>query len=322
LKFKPFDYLNPFLDPPAEAPAELVSNFYFFVVAIDHRTSSPDGAAFEGYLGNKFFHGADLLYAVAVQRLKEDPDFFSAQRMAQISEEEVSEWLSILMNGEKVIIYNPQERAELLRDLGEQLLKSGYKTALKLVDRSEGYLIRKQGTGLLQLLKNFKAYSDPVGKKSFLWIKFLTGRGLLVIQDLDHLNVPVDNHLSRIALRMGIVNIKDDETRNRLRQEQSFTVSEDFELRETVRNAFKEILNYRKLKFNELDDLFWVLGRTHCIHSKNPLCQNYDHNPECQLMIVLKVNCQQSCPLGPCCQGFKETAFRELLEPNIRTYFY
>jgi hypothetical protein len=300
----------------------LIADFYFFVVSIDHRTSSPNGTAFEGYLEGEFFHGADLLYALAVRKLKEDPDFFTAEKMAQISDEDIGEWLSISTNEERVVIYNPQERAELLRDLGEQLLQLGYKSSIELVNRSKGNVLRNEGTGLLQLLKNFKAYSDPVSKKSFLWIKFLMGRGLLDIQDSENLNVPVDNHLSRIALRTGIVTVKDKEIRDRLRQEQPFTVSEDLELREAIRNAFKEILNYKKLKFNELDDLFWVLGRTHCIHSKNPLCQDFDHNPECQLRVVLKVNCQQYCPLGSCCRGFKEIQYRELLEPNIRTFFY
>jgi len=322
LRFKPFDYLNPHLDPPAGTSSELIADFYFFVVAIDHRTSSPSGTAFEGYLDGKFFHGADLLYALAVQKLRDEPDFFSAERMAQISDEEVGEWLSLVINEERVVIYNPQERADLLRDSGESILQLGYKSSIELVKRSEGYVLRKKGIGLLQLLKNFKAYSDPVSKKSYLWIKFLTGRGLLDIQDLDNLNVPVDNHLSRIALRTGIVNVKNKEIQGRLRQEQPFTVSEDLELREAIRNAFKEILNYKKLKFNELDDLFWVLGRTHCIHSENPVCQNYVHNPECQLMVVLKVNCQQYCPLGSGCRGFKELQYRELLEPNIRTFFY
>jgi len=218
----------------------LIADFYFFVVSIDHRTSSPNGTAFEGYLEGEFFHGADLLYALAVRKLKEDPDFFTAEKMAQISDEDIGEWLSISTNEERVVIYNPQERAELLRDLGEQLLQLGYKSSIELVNRSKGNVLRNEGTGLLQLLKNFKAYSDPVSKKSFLWIKFLMGRGLLDIQDSENLNVPVDNHLSRIALRTGIVTVKDKEIRDRLRQEQPFTVSEDLELREAIRNALKK----------------------------------------------------------------------------------
>jgi hypothetical protein len=322
LRFKPFDYLNPHLDPPAGTSSELIADFYFFTVAIDHRTSSPSGIAFEGALDGRFFHGADLLYALAIRKFKEDRDFFTAEKMAQISSEAVTNWLSLATDGKRTVIYNPGERAELLRDLGQKLLELGYKLSLELIKRCAGYLIRPEGTGLLQLLSNFKAYSDPVNKKSFLWIKFLTGRGLLQVQDLDNLAVPVDNHLTRIALRTGIINVKDEEIKNRLRLEQSFSLSEDLKIREAVRSAYKEILKYKKLRFNELDDFFWVLGRTHCIHSKNPLCQNYDHNPACQLMVELKLNCQHQCPLAPICRGFKEDSFQALLEPNIRTFFY
>ncbi len=322
LKFKPFNYLNPYLDPPLETSAELVADFYFFTVAIDHRTSSPSGIAFEGTLDGKFFHGADLLYALAIQKIKEDRDFFTAERMAQISTEALTDWLSLLTDGKRIVIYNPQERAELLQDLGHKLLQLGYRSSMELIKRCAGYLIRTEGTGLLQLVSNFKAYSDPVSKKSFLWIKFLTGRGLLQVQDLENLAVPVDNHLTRIALRTGIIKVKDEEILNRLRLEQAFTLSEDLRVREAARSAFEEILTYKKLKFNELDDFFWVLGRTHCIHSKTPLCQNYKHNPACQLMIELKLSCQHQCPLASICRGFKEDSFRALLEPNIRTFFY
>jgi hypothetical protein len=314
--------LNPFLDPPVGTSTESMADFYFFTVAIDHRTSSPSGIAFEGTLDGRFFHGADLLYALAIHKFKEDQDFFTAERMAQISPEAVTNWLSLAVDGKRTVIYNPQERAELLRDLGQKLLELGYKSSLELIKCCAGYLIRPEGTGLLQLLSNFKAYSDPVSKKSFLWAKFLTGRGLLQVQDIDNLAVPVDNHLTRIALRTGIINVKDEEILNRLRLEQSFALSEDLKIREAVRAAYREILKYETLRFNELDDFFWVLGRTHCIHSKNPLCQHYDHNPACQLMVELKLDCQQQCPLAPICRGFKEKSFRTLLEPNIRTFYY
>ncbi|NVM55190.1 MAG: hypothetical protein HWN66_15905 [Candidatus Helarchaeota archaeon] len=321
LQYLPFTYLNPYLDPPELASSEVVADFYFFIVSIDYRTSTPEGH-FEGKIDRNFFHGADLLYALAIQKLKENPDFFTAKYFQQISDDEVINWLSITKNGKRVIIYHPQERAELLRDSGKNLLKLGFNSSLELVQRCEGYLIREDGNGLLQILKDFKAYSDPVSKKSYLWIKFLTGRGVLDIQDLENLNLPVDNHLTRIALRTGILEIKDEDIKSRLREEKPFTLSEDLKLREAIRIAFKELLKNKKFNFRDLDDFFWVLGRTHCIHSKNPLCENYLHHSTCQLMVELKINCKQKCPLAPCCKGFRDEEYRELFEPNIRTFFY
>jgi len=321
LKFQPFSYLNPDLDPPANTPAVLLADYYFFMVTIDYRTSTPVGH-FEGEVNGQFFHGADLLYALGIQQFKADPFFFSASKMASISDEAVETWLSVKTPQKVITIYKPQERAMLLRDMGSALLKWGYKSSLDVLQQSDGYLIREDGTGLLQLLEKFRAYNDPIRKKSYLWIKFVTGRGLFEVKNWDHLAVPVDNHLTRIALRTGIINIQDSEITRRLSAEAPFTLAEDLELREAVRDAFTEIFHGIPLNFRELDDLFWVLGRSHCIHSKNPLCQGYVHNSKCQLMVELKINCQLQCPLSLGCKGFQDPKYRALFEPNIRTYFY
>ncbi len=321
MKFSPFSYLNPYLDPPKQASQELVADFYFFIVSIDYRTATAN-QHFEGKIQGRFFHGADLLYALAIQKLREDPTFFTAENMQQISDDAVIDWLSLLDKGKRVVIYKPFERAELLRDAAKVLIRLGYNSSLNMINQCEGYLVRSDGKGLLQILENFKAYGDPVSKKSFLWIKFLTGRGLLDVQDVENLNVPVDNHLARIALRSGMIDIKDEEIRNCLQTEFPFTLPDDLKLREMVRAAFRQIQEYKKLNFSELDDFFWVLGRTHCIHSKDPLCKDYDHDPECQLMMELKIDCQQKCPLALCCRGFREESYRKLFEPHIRTFFY
>ena len=216
MKFNSFTYFNPYLDPPKQATTDQVADYYFFMVAIDYRTSTTKGH-FEGKLNGKFFHGADLMYALGIRKWKENPEYFTAQNMQNISDEEVKGWLSIIENGKKVVIYNPEERAELLRDSSKILQKMGYNSSIECVQRSEGYLIRGDKKGLLQILKSFKAYSDPISKKSFLWIKFLSGRGLFHIQDPENLNVPIDNHLMRIALRTGIIDFQDTELKERLR---------------------------------------------------------------------------------------------------------
>ncbi|OYT56351.1 MAG: hypothetical protein B6U76_04010, partial [Desulfurococcales archaeon ex4484_217_2] len=60
---------------------------------------------------------------------------------------------------------------------------------------------------LIDRLKTFRAYEDPVEKKSFLLVKFLERRGIFKPIDKENLHVPVDNHLVRIAFRLGIVKL-------------------------------------------------------------------------------------------------------------------
>lgn len=291
------------------------------MVAIDYRTSTPT-EDFEGMLDGKFFHGADLLFALGIQKFNEDPLFFSASRMANLSDASVEMWLTLKMPHKKVTIYKPQERAKLLRNAGRTILQMGYESSFDLLCESGGYLIREDGTGLLQLLELIWAYNDPVRKKSYLWLKFLTGRGIFKVKDWDNFAVPVDNHLTRIALRTGIIEVDVPEIRLRLTSEAPFSVVEDLEVRKAVRDAFTKILQNTQLTFRELDDLFWVLGRTHCIHSNYPLCWGYTHDSSCQLMVELKINCQFQCPLALGCRAFRDSNYRALFEPNIRTYFY
>jgi hypothetical protein len=321
LEFSPFNYLNPYLDPPQEASSELVADFYFYMVALDHRTSSQSGH-FEGVLAGNFFHGADLLYALGIQKLSESEDFFTADRMATITNSDVIRWLCIEYKHDKVVIYKPEERAELLRDCGATLKRLGYRSAYELVKRSGNFLIRRDGKGLLQFLSNFKAYSDPVGKKSYLWVKFLSGRGLIAVKDPENLQVPVDNHLTRIALRTGIIEIEDEPTYTRLHNDDPFTMEEDIILRRVVRQTYFKLFKAANRNFREVDDFFWVLGRTHCLNIKDPLCEAFVHDPNCQLLVELKVDCAESCPLASCCKGSSNTGYRTFKQPNIRTYFY
>jgi hypothetical protein len=266
---------DPFTDqryyPPENASREQVTMYFLVMVAMDHRLSRP-GRPYEGYVDGELYHGADLLYRLGRKRLDEDPDFFTAERLSRITKEDVLNWLSVEgPRGRKVRPPDPDVRAELLRDLGTKLMLLYEGSAYKIIVDARGYLRRGHADGIIDRLKVFKAYQDPVEKKAFLLMKFLERRGVFIINDPHNKEVPVDNHLVRIALRLGIVEV-DKETLERIAGGIPFLWEEDVILRLAVRRAYKLVSQAAGVDPFVLDDFLWSFGRKCCTRD-DPVCR-------------------------------------------------
>jgi hypothetical protein len=290
------DFTDPRYYPPRGDSAESVMRYLFFMVAIDHRTSRY--RPFEDYVLGEMFHGADLLYRLGKLKYDEDPEFFSPTKMSRITAGEVSKWLSTPSG---VTIWDPEVRAELLRDAATKLLKYFDGSVSRLISRCEGYIRHPRGAGLGSLIKIFKAYSDPVEKKMFLFVKFLSRRGLASFKDRHNIEVPVDNHLTRIALRLKIVEpSKDLEVKILSRVPVSET--EDVEIRRTVRYAYKLVSKLSGIEPDMLDDFLWTFGRKFC-KREQPACEY-----------------ERGCPLGSSCPSYGRASY--IVEHNFQDTFY
>ena len=268
-KFTPDTFTDPRYYPPLRDPEEDVLRYFIFMVAIDHRTSRYND--FEGYVDGEFYHGADLLYRLGMIKYSEDPGFFSPERMSRISGVEVAQWLSVTdSRGKRKTVWDPQVRAELLRDVGRRLTSLYGGRVSELIKKSGGYLKKPYGLGIIDRLKAFKAYSDPVEKKAYLFIKFISRRGLFKYSDPVNSETPVDNHLTRIALRLGFVKPRGNMMR-KLELSQPFSWEEDITLRMEVRKSYKILSNLIHVDPLELDDFLWLFGR-HCCTYSSPTC--------------------------------------------------
>ncbi len=292
------DFTNPEYYPPKNTDRENALRYFIFMVAIDHRTGRHK--PYEAYMNSRLYHGADLLYKLGSRKFSEDPSFFSPNRMAEISADEVREWLSVGGVNE-VTVWDPEVRTELLRDLGRGLIKWFEGSVTKLVDRSGGYL-RSHPQGLVQLMKRFKAYSDPVEKKTYLFVKFVERRGLMNVVDEWNKEVPVDNHLTRIALRLGLVSLEEDLIK-KIKGREAFTWSEDVMLRLAVRSAYKVLSRTAYLDPFILDDFLWYFGRRVCTREK----------PACVV--------RGECPLLKVCPS-KESPEEIVEHYYVDTYYY
>ncbi len=284
----PDGFTDPRYYPPSGADPETVAAYFLVMVAMDHRLSRP-GRPYEARLsGDGFYHGADLLYRLGARRLQEDPGFFTPGRLARVTVEEVRAWLCV---GD-TCPPDPGVRAALLRDLGRKLQLLYRGSALRLIEEARGMLHTWDpgAPGLVERLRVFEAYSDPVEKKPMLLAKFLERRGVIEIHDPWNKRVPVDNHLTRIALRLGLLQPRPG-LAEKIRRREPFTPWEDVELRIGVREAWHQVA--RRAGYDDfiLDDLLWTMGRRLCIHDA-PRCRRCTGHPAC-------VNNQ--CTLRPVC---------------------
>jgi len=251
--------------PPREDEREKVLRYFLVMVAMDHRLSRP-GRPYEGYVDGEFYHGADLLYRLGAKKYYEDPDFFSPEHLMKISADEVREWLSAGSASPPDITV----RTYLLRDLGLKLVKLYRGSVEKLIG---GYKVRLHGAitspGLVERLRVFRAYEDPVEKKTMLLAKFLDARDLIEI--MDELDLAIDNHLSRIAYRLGIVMVSGP-LWDKITSGVEVTWEEDILLRMTIRRAYRLLARKSGISPRLLDDHLWIMGRVTCLRGKEPLC--------------------------------------------------
>jgi len=265
-------FTDPRLYPPKQASREEVTAYFLVMVAMDHRLSRP-GRPYEGMVDGEFYHGADLLYRLGSKKFNEDPEFFTAARLASLTDREVEEWLSAPKPGGGTS--RPPDvrlRAHLLRDLGRKLLSLYDGRASSLIDKSKSMLRGKSEYGFIDLLKTFKAYQDPLEKKPFLLAKFLERRGVVRFMDPWNKDVPVDNHLVRIAVRLGIV-VVDEVTVERMSINDDFTWEEDVLLRTATRLAYRAVAASAGVDPFILDDFLWMFGRR-CCTREYPTCRN------------------------------------------------
>ncbi len=320
LKPEAEDFLDDRFFPSAEEDSENVARFFFFITGIDHRTSPP-GKSFEGFVDDEYFQGADLLWHLALRKYRENPGFFEPLQMARITTKDVENWLTVYQPV-RVTIRNPSQRADLLSDCGQKLASLYGGSVLTLLNQTKNRISAPSSNvlGLLDRLAGFKAYEDPVRKKSFLLLKFIIRRRLWTPEDPENLRIPVDNHLIRIALRTGIVKVSYgfEET---LRDGHAITAANDVVLRQVVSDAFSEVAHYAKQPVLELDDFLWHFGRL-CCTAASPVC-NQGCSTRCFVATeLLPSSCELQCPLAEACTANTEILYREIKEPKLDTWYY
>ncbi len=210
-----------------------------------------------------------------------------------------------------------EERAELLIDMSQTLLSRYEGQISNLFAQSQGYLGGKQG--VYRLLSDFKAYADPLKKKSSLLIAFASTTQLFQIQDWEHFVPVMDYHVQRVLLRFGCVEVLDPALRLKLQNQAP--LDSDEPVRSASIEAVKRLSFYSGHSDMGVHDFLWPLGRSCC--KENPLCQSgrCDKTP-CTFEQFVALPSHNHCLFEGVCKGSRDEDTRKLWQPVVETHFY
>lgn len=215
-------------------PGEL-PNFYLAVVAVCHQTSPVGGVRLEGVTasGERLF-GWDYLRARWADRVAADRHWNAPEAWAAMRAEDVT-WILRDSAGLDTIS-DAEGRAALLRDLGVGMSRAGWRDAAAMFGAS-GHKVEE----IYRFLDAFRAYSDPVRKKSCFFLELMRGQCGWRYRDADKLGAPVDYHEVRGHLRLGTVVIADRTLAARMAKGEETTAAEDVAIRGAVYEAIGRI---------------------------------------------------------------------------------
>jgi hypothetical protein len=219
--------------PPdfAEAPRPDAA---LFLCAIDHRTGYREAHLVTG----NPLEGSDLLWALGCAAERREPGLLSAGSLRAVETDHVEEIFRI----DSETVAGAGERARLWRDLARGLIR-GYDGSARQLLAAAGSRLGGEA-GLIERLRGFESYADPLAKKTFLFAKIAARRGWFEVADPENWEVCADNVLMRLALRSGLVAPGPVE-----------------EVRAATRGRLKLLAEAAGLEPPLLDDLLWELGR-------------------------------------------------------------
>jgi hypothetical protein len=206
-----------------------------FLAAIDHQTGYREAHEVDG---EGPFEGSALLWALGLRAERRAPGALTARSLLGVNPAAIAAVFRVGQDKLK----DPEGRAALWDDLARGLLERYGGEVTNLVEATGGSLGGSEGA--LRHLGGFKAFSDPLQKKSFLVCKIWERRGWLEVSDPESWEVSADNVLMRLALRSGLVSGGEVE-----------------EVRAATRAAFKQVAERAGISPPVLDDLLWERGR-------------------------------------------------------------
>jgi hypothetical protein len=299
---------------------EQVGNFYLLLVGICYQTSPRGKPPLEGYVEGRHLRGWDYLSAKLEAAAHNNWAMLSPVFWAHITAEDVRELFRDDTLGER--LNDPGGRALLVRDLGEQMLRRSWYRAGQIY-RASGGRIASGNPNLLSSLAQFRAYDDPVRKKSFFFLELMQNAGLWKYVDPENLGAPIDYHEVRGHLRIGTVEILDRELLAKIREGKEVTPEQDVSIRQAVYQALMLVSEYSGLRDpGQLHYLFWNVFRS-CCARENPHCHTCP--PTCRLPdryvpLALYSRNVRRCPFSTVCESVGREP--KLMEHNINTDYY
>ncbi|MEM2739217.1 MAG: hypothetical protein QXQ29_00225 [Candidatus Bathyarchaeia archaeon] len=280
---------------------------YFIAICYDTRRV-------RGYIDGKYHRGSDYIYHAMLRKLT-GGETFDADRMEGLSLEGFRRWF------DGGILTCIDERLSLIKDTAK-MLRALYDGRVSKLIEDSGYRLSGFG-GFVDRLSKFKAFSDPLAKKTMVLASLIEFEELASFIDSDgHMDVGVDYHLQRIALRTGMVRIADLDILESIVKGRFVSSITHDAIRGRCIEAYRVIVYETGFKPREVDAIFWNLGRSCCTvrdPSCNPPCTRRDI---CSFTQSTTYTCVGGCILRGVCEASHDRSFTKLKEPRYRTYYY
>ena len=283
-----------------------LANLYFYLVAVCQSTRT-----LQGTIAGRWVRGWDYMVRAAwraVGRLPgavaPSPRVASAERLAAITPDEFRALFSDDGVPEHSTFDRVPERVALWHDAAGRLRRD-YGGDVMALYHAAGGRLRGPG-GIMERLSAFRAYSDPVEKKSFLFVMFAQRSGAWAVVDPDQIEVAIDYHIMRIALRSGMVRVVDPALAGRLRHQETVSAAEDNAVRLAVRDACRLLIDGSRHDVFAVDNILWMIGRNCCFYDYDPICGDHPcwRQAECSLVRAIGFSGNAAClprpvPLRP-----------------------
>jgi hypothetical protein len=260
-----------------------LANAYFAIVAICHQTSPIGERQLTGKVNGKVKVGWDYLREMFLIAANEDKTLTAPDRWQTITPWQLAELYEDNEYGKTLSRIN--ERALLLNDLGRCLCVNHLRYIREVFD--EWGRKATGNDGFLAFISGFKAYSDPLRKKSLFFLSLASSECGWSPSDRECLLSPIDYHELRGHLRIGTIIVHDDGLLNKLHLGLPITDSEDYPLREAAQEANNYIAAKAQVTNSALHYLFWNIFRSCCPRgSSDTHCSRCADN--CRLPIQYK----------------------------------
>lgn len=283
-----------------------LGNLLLFVVAICHQTSVPGRPPLGGVIAGRELRGWDYLLQRFVEACRSNRSWLQPSTWAEMDTSSLQE---LYRNSDgQDLLTDVSNRAALIVDLGQVMHREDWANADSLFHNCHGR-IRLGNPNLVDSLASFRAYSDPVHKKSYFFLSLMRNTGLWSYDDPELLGPPVDYHEVRGHLRIGTVKVLDKQLVAKLLNRDVVTAEEDVAIRNAVFEAIMLLSELSGVRNpSKLHYLFWNVLRNFCTR-ENPNCLGYrieTYLPERYRELAVKMDGREACPFCRVCQSVDE----------------
>jgi hypothetical protein len=236
--------------------------------------------------GKQNVKGSDLLWKMCKNAMDEDSGVFLPKNLTRLSDKEIGDKIFRDDNG-PVLFPDMSHRGDLTRAYGTYFHRRGTALSDIVAEANDAPASLSEFRDLVRDVPGYN--TDPFEKKQLLLAMALTNRpeGFLKVNDPHNWDPIIDYHLMRLALRTGMIDLKqpwfgDDpelERKNKLRE---FVSSQDeYEIRDATYNVFQRIILETGLTMTQIDHLFWA-GRRYCPEMEEADCAKCTLAPACE----------------------------------------